>query len=193
MKRIVIAALMLSALSFSNAQSWHQVGFKISTSFATAHQYSSDDNLVGLLDADFGVFFRAGKIIYGEVGLGYAFYKNDFNGVKLDGTEYKNERVEMRHLQIPVKLVADVKLTNTIRLLPFAGFIYQPLLKVTDNSIGMDKTTLTKHPVLGTAGLDLKFGPIILGANYRYCFQNFFQNKDGEHPQYVNVCVGFQF
>lgn len=194
MKKIITVALLLCAIITSNAQSWHQVGFKISTSFPTSHEYSTQgDYLAGLFSADFGVYFRAGKIIYGEVGIGYGFYKCDFNGFYADGTEYKTERVELRHLQIPIKAVADIKLTQTIRLMPFAGIIYQPLLKVTDNLIGMDKNTLTCHPILGTAGLDFKLGPIVLGVNYRYSFSNFFQNKEGEHPQYINICAGFQF
>jgi len=194
MKKTLIAIALLFTLLCSNAQSWHQVGFKIATSFPTEREYSNQgDYLAGLLGAEFGVYFRAGKIIYGEVGLGYAFYKGDFNGFLDNGEEFKVERVENRYLQIPVKVVADIRLTNTIHLLPFAGIIYQPLLKVTDNNIGYSKSTITKHPVLGTGGLDFKFGPIILGANYRYSFQGFFQNKEGKHPQYVNICAGFQF
>ncbi|MBR6333958.1 MAG: hypothetical protein IKR77_06170 [Bacteroidales bacterium] len=195
MKKIVLYVSFLLAFLSGAAQSqnWYQVGFKISASFPTNRMYSVDnDYLISLTAADFGAFFRAGKYVYGEVGFGYAFYKGDYTVKLADGSNlFEPARVELRHLQIPVKAVGNVPLTRTLSLLPFAGIIWQPLVKVTGNDIGYNKNTL-KQSVLFTSGLDFKLGPIVLGVNYRYSLTRFFQNKEGKHPQYVNVCVGFQ-
>ena len=187
--------MLCVSLGAAQQQNWYQVGFKISASFPTNRIYSVDnDYLSSLTAADFGAFFRAGKYVYGEVGLGYAFYKGDYTVQTATGSNlFEPERVELRHLQIPVKAVGNIPLTRSLSLLPFAGIIWQPLLKVTANDIGYDKNTIQHNSVLFTTGFDFKIGPIVLGANYRYSLTRFFQNKEGKHPQYVNVCVGFQF
>lgn len=191
MKKTVFIALLAASTLTAFAQNWYQVGFKISTSFPTNREYSyAGDYLSGLMNADFGVFFRAGKYVYGEVGIGYAFFKGDYTN---DLLQFKDVRVETRHLQIPVKVVGNVEMGRVSSFLPFVGIIYQPILKVTANEINFNKNTLEKNMTLLTAGFDFKFGPIVLGVNYRYGLMNFFQNKEGKHPQYVNICAGFQF
>jgi len=192
MKKIIslIVLLWLGCASLM-AQNWYQVGFKIGTSFPMNRNYSvAGDYLGGLMNAEFGVFFRAGKYVYGEVGLGYAFYKGDYSNRNVGFT---NVRVETRHLVIPVKAVVNLRAGSTISFLPFAGIIYQPILKITDNNIGYDKNSIHKNQTLFTAGLDMKFGPIVLGANYRTSFRPFFENIDGPNFHYINICAGFQF
>ncbi len=195
MKKFLLSIFVILALLPVGAQNWYQIGFKISASFPTNRMYSLEgDYLASLANADFGAFFRAGQYVYGEIGIGYAFYKGDYDCTLSDGTTlFEDERVELRYLQIPIKAVGDVKLTKSLSLLPFAGIVWQPLLKVTGNNIGYNKNTLKNNSVLFTTGFDFKVGPIVLGVNYRYSLTRFFQNKDGKHPQYVNACVGFQF
>lgn len=193
-KYILFAVMALNMLVVSAQDHWYQYGFKIGTSFPITRDYSfSGDYLSGLRNADFGVFFRAGKYVYGEIGFGYVFYKGDYNFYISDTTTlFRDVRVTAHCLQIPVKVVGNVELSKTVSFLPHAGIIYQPLLKVSDNNINYNKKTLTNNTVLVTAGFDLKFGPIVLGVNYRYSIQNFFQNKEGKHPQYINICAGVQ-
>lgn len=192
MKRLILSLTLLwLGCASLFAQNWYQVGFKIGTSFPISRNYSLEgDRLTGLLDGEFNVFFRAGKIIYGEVGIGYAFYKGDFTN---DNVGFSNVRVETRHLQLPVKAVANLKLGKSVTFLPFVGIIYQPVLKVTDNGIGYDKKSINTNQTLLTGGIDLKFGPIILGANYRCSLKPFFRYKEGAKFQYINICAGFQF
>jgi len=198
MKKIILYTLIfftaLTGAAQIPAQNWYQVGFKISASIPTNRVYSvENDYLSALIAADFGAFFRAGKYVYGEVGFGYAFYKGDYTIMADDGTIPTDPtRVELRHLQIPIKAVGNIPLSRSFTLLPFVGIIWQPVIKVTSNEIGFNKNTLTTNPVLLTTGLDLKVGPIVFGVNYRYSLMKFFQNKEGKHPQYVNLCVGFQ-
>lgn len=194
MKKVLLIVLFAMSIASVSAQKWYQYGFKIGTSFPVERQYSLDgDYLCGLRNADFGIFFRAGKYVYGEIGFGYVFYKCDFDYWVSDTSAlYRDQRVVMHHLQIPIKVVGNVELSKTVSFLPYAGIIYQPLVKVKDNSIGFSMQNLTTNPVLFTTGFDLKFGPIVLGVNYRYSCQNFFQNKEGKHPQYINICAGVQ-
>ena len=174
-----------------SAQKWYQVGFKIGTSFPLNRDYSvAGDRLTSILDGEFNVFFRAGKVIYGEVGLGYAFYKGDYSN---DNLGFSNVRVETRHLLLPVKAVANIKLGKSVTFLPAVGIIYQPILKVTDNNINYNKKTINTNQTLLAVGFDFKFGPIVLGTNYRYSFKPFFRELDGAHFQYINICAGFQF
>ena len=186
--------MALNMLVVSAQDHWYQYGFKIGTSFPITREYSAaGDYLGGLKNADFSVFFRAGKYVFGEVGLGYVFYKGEYDFYISDTTTlFRDQQVTAHCLQIPVKVVGNVPLSRSVTFLPQAGIIYQPLLKVSDNSINYTKQTLTNNTVLVTAGFDLKFGPIVLGVSYRYSIQNFFQNKEGKHPQYINICAGVQ-
>ncbi|MBR6133032.1 MAG: hypothetical protein IKQ20_14390 [Bacteroidales bacterium] len=192
MKKIILAIMLLwIGCASLTAQKWYQVGFKIGTSFPLNRDYSvAGDRLTSILDGEFNVFFRAGKVIYGEVGLGYAFYKGDYSNANLG---FSNVRVETRHLLLPVKAVANVKLGKSVTFLPAVGIIYQPILKVTDNNINYNKKTINTNQTLLAVGFDFKFGPIVLGTNYRYSFKPFFRELDGAHFQYINICAGFQF
>lgn len=195
MKRILLLVLLAANMLIANAQdNWYQYGIKIGTSFPTARAYSFDgDYLSGSGNADFGVFFRAGRYVFGEVGFGYSFLKGVYDYYIVDTvTLYRDKSVTTHYLQIPVKVVGNVPISKTVTFLPHAGIIYQPLVKITDNSIGFSKKTLNTNQVFVTGGFDFKLGPILLGVNYRYSIQNFFRNKDGKHPQFVNICAGIQ-
>ncbi len=196
MKKLwLIPILALNTLALSAQDHWYQYGFKIGTNFPVTRDYSvNGDYLSGLRNAEFSAFFRAGKYVFGETGFGYTFFKGEYDFMSDDtSARYQDVAVTTHHLQIPVKVVGNVTLSKSATFLPYAGVIYQPLVKVSDNNIGFSKASLTSHPLLVTTGFDLKFGPIVLGVNYRYSVFNFFQNKTGRHPQYVHICAGIQF
>ena len=71
--------------------------------------------------------------------------------------------------------------------------LYQPLLKVSENVLGYDKTNIENHWALLTAGFDFRLGFITLGVDYRYSFQNYFTNKEGRKPQYIGISLGVIF
>lgn len=195
MKKFIILLAISSCMLTISAQNWYQAGFRVGTSFASQRNYSIDGvYLNGLRNADFGVYFRAGKYVYGEIGFQYAFFKGNYTKNLSGGlTEYSDQRVETRFLQIPIKAVGYIPFGKTSAVMPFAGIIYQPLVGVTANDIGYSKQTLERNLLFATGGLELKFGPIVFGCDYRYSFQNFFQNIEGKHPQYVHISAGFQF
>lgn len=193
MKKYLTIFLLLNVMSIGFAQKTLQYGFKIGTSFPTNHSYSASGvSLDGLTCADFNLFLRAGKHVYAEIGFGYGFYKGDYSNEKAVNP-YEYERVVTHNLLIPVKIAGFVNMGKSSGFIPQAGIIYQPLIKVSDNPINYSKNTLECNMIYVTGGFDFKFGPILLGANYRYGLRNFFQNEEGKHPQFINICAGIQF
>ncbi len=180
-----IAFFSLKAQNYSN---WYQAGFKISMNVPLNRTYATDIELSTLKNMHFNSFFRAGKYVFGEVGLGYHFFKAQYNFLN-----DSQSLLETRYLTIPIKVVGELKFSKSVSFLPQVGIIYQPLIHCAGDLIRFDKTMVENHWTLLTAGFDLRFGFIILGVDYRYSFQNFFRNNPGIKPQFVNICIGAQF
>lgn len=194
MKKGTIILVLLLAVTVVSAQKekWYQAGFKIGTQFPIVRDYSDVDYLTGTRTVHFGGYFRAGKYVFGEIGFGYQYFKNRFKVTLPDGS-VADDLVENRYLVIPVKAVGDVRIKKKIAFMPQVGISYQPLIKVTDNELGYSKENIEKHWVLLTAGFDMRFGYITMGVDYRYSFQRFFPNKDGQKPQYIGISAGVIF
>jgi hypothetical protein len=198
MKKILIVILLTAVCSttFAQKQKWRQFGLKIETNFTLERNYANDGTtLDGLVNPDAYLFFRGGKFIYGEIGFGYNFFKGDFSRLNPDGITYafQNETVKLHSLMIPIKLMGYIPLGKVVAIEPYVGVIYQPLISISNNSIDFSKKTLEQNMLFANAGLDFKFGPIVIGASYKYGLNTFFASKEGKKPQFVNVCVGFQF
>lgn len=195
MKKLLAIFLLTVLCTTAFAQKWRQFGLKIETNFTLERNYANDGTtLDGLINPDAYIFFRGGKFIYGEIGFGYSFFKGDFSRKNPDGNYvFHNETVKLHSLMIPVKLMGYIPLGKVVAIEPYAGIIYQPIISISDNTIDFSKKTLEQNMLFANAGLDFKFGPIIIGANYKYGLYTFFTNKEGKKPQFVNICVGFQF
>ena len=188
----MLVLLWATMVVSAQRENWYQLGFKIGTQFPIVHDYSDVDYLTGTRTVHFGGYFRAGKYVYGEIGLGYQYFKNRFKVTLPDGSVI-DDLVENRYLVIPIKAVGDVRITKKISFMPHVGISYQPLLKVTENILGYSKENIEKHWVLLTTGFDMRFGFITLGVDYHYSFQHFFKNKEGKHPQYIGISAGVIF
>lgn len=176
----------------AGAQNWYQLGIKVGTQIPLVRQYSDDDYLVTLRTPQVAFFFRAGMYVYGEVGIGYQYFRSRFEATQPNG-EVLSDFVETRYLVLPFKAVGDVPITKKISFMPFVGVLYQPLLHVSENLLGYSKKNIENHWALLTTGFDFKFGFISLGVDYRYSFQNYFKNKDGKKPQYIGITVAAVF
>jgi hypothetical protein len=192
MKRFALFMLLAMMWMVAGAQNWYQFGFRVSTQVPLVRAYSNEDYLENLRTPHFGAYFRAGKYVYGEIGIGYQYFKGRFV-VNLHNGETMNDLVETRYLVIPIKAVGDVPITKKIAFMPHLGILYQPLLKVTDNILGYSKENIENQWVMLTTGFDFRFSFITIGADYRYSFQHFFQNKEGRRPQYAGITVGVIF
>ena len=195
MKKLLAILLLTVLCTTAFAQKWRQFGLKVETNFTLERNYANDGTtLDGLINPDGYIFFRGGKFIYGEIGFGYSFFKGDFSRKNPDGSYvFHNETVKLHSLMIPVKLMGYIPLGRVVAIEPYACIIYQPLVSVSNNTIDFSKKTLEQNMLFANAGLDFKFGPIIIGANYKYGVRTFFTNKEGKKPQFINLCVGFQF
>ncbi|MBR4638245.1 MAG: hypothetical protein IKO81_06330 [Bacteroidales bacterium] len=192
MKRFALFLLLAMMWMAAGAQNWYQFGFRVSTQVPLVRAYSNEDYLENLRTPHFGAYFRAGKYVYGEIGIGYQYFKGRF-AVNLHNGETMNDLVETRYLVIPIKAVGDVPITKKIAFMPHLGILYQPLLKVTDNILGYSKENIENQWVMLTTGFDFRFSFITIGADYRYSFQHFFQNKEGRRPQYAGITLGVIF
>ena len=190
-KTLIIAGIILAALSMQ-AQNWYQIGLRVSTQIPLVREYSDVDYLSTLRTPHVGVYFRAGKYVYGEVGIGYQYFRSRFDVTLSDGTEF-SDMIQTHYLVLPFKAVGEVPITKKIAFLPYVGVLYQPLLKVSENVLGYDKTNIENQWALLTAGFDFRLGFITLGVNYRYSFQNYFTNKEGRKPQYIGISLGVIF
>ncbi len=190
-KTLIIAGIILAALSMQ-AQNWYQIGLRVSTQIPLVREYSDVDYLSTLRTPHVGVYFRAGKYVYGEVGIGYQYFRSRFDVTLSDGTEF-SDMIQTHYLVLPFKAVGEVPITKKIAFLPYVGVLYQPLLKVSENVLGYDKTNIENQWALLTAGFDFRLGFITLGVDYRYSFQNYFTNKEGRKPQYIGISLGVIF
>jgi len=190
-KTLIIIAITIAAFSLQ-AQNWYQLGFKISSKVPLVRSYSQNDYASSVRSLQFGGFFRAGKYVYGEIGIGYEYLKGYFIHATEVG-EKLEDLVECRYLVIPIKAVCDVPITKTISFMPYAGILYNPLLKVTENNLGYSKNNIENHWTQFTTGFDLRLKFVVIGVDYRLSFQRFFQNQDGRLPQFVGFNAGVVF
>lgn len=191
MKRIIIFGVLWMFVTAGFAQNWYQVGFKISSKVPLVRSYSSSDYLSSLRSLQFGGYFRAGQYVYGEVGIGYEYFKGFF--IHKEPTGNSEDLVETRYLVLPFKAVGDVRFAKYFSFLPYVGVLYMPLLQVTENKLGYDKTNIENHWVQFTTGFDFQLKFITLGVDYRLSFQRFFRFRDGILPQFIGFNVGVQF
>lgn len=190
-KTLIFIGILLSTFVLK-AQNWYQLGFKISSKVPLVRSYSPNDYASSVRSLQFGGFFRAGKYVYGEVGIGYEYFKGYFIHTTGIG-EKLEDLVECRYLVIPVKAVGDVQITKSISFMPYLGVLYNPLLKVTDNILGYSKSNIENHWAQFTTGFDFRLKFVTLGVDYRLSFQRFFRNQDGRLPQFVGFNVGVVF
>lgn len=208
-KRFIISSLLIVALwfcsisafgkqpskpsSYKNSWSevnWYQYGFRVGLNFSLNSEYSATDQLDKMLSAEFQGFVRFGKIIYAEIGLGYMFQKGTYE-VPF-GDNLTEERIETRYLQIPLKAVAYLPLSQKVAFTPNLGVIYQPLIQVTKNTIGYSKDNISKNPLLFTAGIGLKIHFVTVDVAYQKSFTSFFSDRTSTKPDFINVKLGFQ-
>ena len=190
-KLLIIIAITIAAFSMQ-AQNWYQIGLRVSTQIPLVREYSNVDYLETLRTPHVGFYFRGGQYVYGEVGIGYQFFRSRFIATQPSG-EKLNDMVQTHYLVIPIKAVGDVPITKKIAFYPAVGILYQPLLKVSGNMLGYSKENIENNWFLLTAGFDFRLGFITLGVDYRYSFQHYFQDKEGKKPQYIGITAGVIF
>ena len=169
-------------------------GFRVGANVPFSKQITTVYKAKSLLSVEFGGFVRIGKHVFGELGLGYAFQKNKIDAQLDPNNQWDfDEVVEFRYLQIPILLVGEINIGKMVTILPHAGVIYQPLLKVTENVLSLEKQEFVKHPFLFSGGVGVKVHFVTLSLSYRHAFRPYLLNSSAAKPSYLNISVGFQF
>ncbi|MDL2312217.1 hypothetical protein LJC68_05015 [Bacteroidales bacterium OttesenSCG-928-B11] len=202
MKKI-ITLLFLSVLFFQQVdartikwkrnESLYRAGFRIGCNIPLTHQFSENRTSTRMFSPDFAGYFRVGKLVFGEIGIGYTFQKNRFAIDQGTGVYDKyDEIVEMRFLQIPLRAVGEFELGEFFSLQPSVGFIYQPLLHVNDNVLGYSKKNLTNHYFVLTAGVGFSVYFFSFELSYRHFLQNWVPKSDVKRQSTLHLSLGFQ-
>lgn len=197
MKRFFFLLLVCCSLTTLRAQSHFydqppfMYGFKIGYNVPMQKQYSFSDTLSASVSAEFGAFFRAGKYVYGEIGFNYMFHKATFNALVAD--TLMDAFAELRYIQIPIKALAYLPVAERVAFTPNVGIIYQPLVALKNNDAFYNKRTIQTHQFVFTAGLGIRFHFLSLEVNYRQMLRDFYVDKPGERPNFMNLVLGFQF
>ena len=190
----------LSAQNFYDKYriSWWQWGFKIGANFTGKHVIAQEDlsaglyeyKLNGLFCGEFSAYFRAGKYVFGEIGFGYQFQKTRFKTTMPVSEE--TMPVELRYLQIPIRAVAYLPVSQLVTLMPSVGIIYQPLIQVTENQIALSKDNIRRHACYWSAGAGIKIHFITIDLAYRKSFLSYFSDRKSTKEGYFNVQIGVQ-
>lgn len=159
----------------------------------TTKWLSGRDHSKTHLSAMFGFYARGGyKYIFGETGLEYIFHKCHCEAWSAEGAWAGEETVEFRYLQIPVKVVGQIKAGEICAFLPYAGIVYKPLIHCSKNDLNYEKNTLTRHQCQVTAGLDFRIKFFIVGVGYKYNLKPSFSDRSSVHRQYLTITLGVQ-
>ena len=178
--------------------SWYQWGFKIGANFTGKHVIAHENltaaqyeyKLNGLFCGEFSAYFRAGKYVFGEIGFGYQFQKTRFKTTMPVSEE--TMPVELRYLQIPVRAVGYLPVSELITLMPSVGIIYQPLIQVTENQIAISKDNIRRHAFYWTAGAGIKIHFITIDLAYRKSFLSYFSDRESTKEGYFSIQLGVQ-
>lgn len=177
--------------NYFHQQPLFMYGFRLAYNVPFEKQYSTHDFLSESVYTEFGAFFRTGKYVYGEVGINYSFHKTTFNSTITD--TIVDAFAELRYIQIPIRVLGYLPIGNEMAFTPNVGVIYQPLVAVKNNDAFYQRDAIQKHQFLFSAGLGFRFHFLSLELNYRKMLRNFYNDRDGKKPNYLNITLGFQF
>ncbi len=171
-----------------------QYGVHIGTDLNLTSKWLSDyDYMKTHFSGMFGFYVRGGyHYIFGETGIEYIFHKCYYSISGPNETDVNGETVESRYLQIPFKVVGQLRVGELCAFLPYTGIIYKPLIHCSKNDIGYGRDNLTRHQCLFTAGLDFRIKFVTIGAGYQINLKPYFSNVTSIKQQYLNITLGVQ-
>ena len=190
----IAQSVPLALSSPKENNSLFRFGLRIGCNLPFSKNIGEDLTASKILSAEFSGFVKIGKYVFADIGLGYAFQKNRF-AIISDSTDYGqfDDIMEFRYLQIPIRVTGDIPLGKKVSFQPHAGIIYQPLIQVTSNVLGLNKGSMNKHPFLFTGGIGIKVYFVTLDLSYRYFFQTYLKNSHIKKPSCFNITIGFQY
>lgn len=171
-----------------------QYGIHIGSDINLSSRHLSDrDHIKSHLSAMFGAYVRGGyKYIFAESGLEYTFHKCRYDAWDAEGVHLETETVESRYLQVPLKIMGQVKAGKILAFLPYAGIVYKPLIHCSKNDLNYGKATLTRHQCQVIAGLDFRIKFVMVGLVYRYNLLPAFSDRKSIRQQFLSITLGVQ-
>lgn len=160
----------------------------------SSRDLTATDHLEGFYSGQFGFYVRGGyKFAFFETGLHYSFYKGRYQIEPTAVFPLNVETVESRYLKVPMKLVFQWRATSTFAIYPQCGVVYKPLISITKNDIGYDKSRLQPHQFLLTAGVGFQVKFFSLDFSYLKELRPYYVIPESKKASYLQVTAGVHF
>lgn len=181
-----------TALCQSNARN-NSLGVYIGPNFSNINMSSPQLNADTRSGYQAGIFYRSGKLVYGQFGLQYQLMKCNFQMV--DSTPEVSGDVTFKRIQLPLygglNLVPAVGSILNIRA--FAGPVLSYDFNIPPNSLSMTPEDFSRFRVEGTFGAGLDVLIFSLDAGYTMGFGNLFAGDFDGKGNYAFLNVGLKF
>lgn len=166
MKKAWVIVLLLSLAGTGVVQAQRIVHFGLDFGFdIPLHQksYGSQFSIDQSLNFEIGAFVRAGKGLYGQVGLYYYINKLQVTNTSTGGSS----PVELGQLCVPALLVYGIPWGKSNMFTLKAGVEYRGIVRLTENKIAFGKDQLRIHNMDITGGIGVEIKNVSINAYYR--------------------------
>lgn len=192
----VLSALLVTSSAFSQPGSQHNtfgvyIGPNYSNVDITSPQLSADSR------AGFqtGMFYRSGKLLYGQAGLQYQAINSNFTMPDSNTTGEINDDILFRRLQLPLygglNLMPILKSAFNIRA--YAGPVISYDFDIPDNSLSLTPSDFNRFRVDATFGAGMDVLIFSVDAGYTMGMNNLFHQDFEGKGNYAFVNVGLRF
>ncbi|HUM47408.1 MAG TPA: outer membrane beta-barrel protein [Chitinophagales bacterium] len=189
-----VAAFLFCHNAFSQSNNRHNsLGLYIGPNFSNVDIKSPQLTSDTRSGYQAGIFYRSGKLVYGQAGLQYQLMKSNFQIV--DSTPDVPGDVSFKRIQVPLygglNLVPVINGVLNIRA--FAGPVISYDFNILENDPVMSPEDFARFRVDGTFGAGLDVLIFSLDAGYTFGFSNLFSNDLDGKGNYAFVNVGLKF
>lgn len=197
MKKAFFVLFLLSAIftsfnAFSQSSGHNSLGVYIGPNFSNINIKSPELTSESRSGYQVGLFYRSGKILYGQAGLQYQLMKSNFQ--MKDSNEASGD-VTFRRIQLPLyggfNLVPVINGVFNIRA--YAGPVVSYDFDIPENDVSMSPDDFARFRLDGTLGAGLDVLIFSLDAGYTIGLNNLFKDDLEGKGNYVFVNLGLKF
>ncbi|MEP7128825.1 MAG: outer membrane beta-barrel protein [Chitinophagales bacterium] len=191
---LLIITALCNADAYSQSKGHHNsLGVYIGPNFSNVNITSPQLNADTRSGYQTGIFYRSGKIIYGQAGLQYQLMKSNFQ--MTDTTPEVSGDVSFKRIQLPLygglNLVPVINGVLNIRA--FAGPVLSYDFDIPPNDLSLTVDDFDRFRVDGTVGAGLDVLIFSLDLGYTFGFSNLFTGDFDGKGNYAFVNVGLKF
>lgn len=185
---------LLSSVSLAQSHQHHNAfGVYIGPNFSNINISSPQLNADSRSGYQAGVYYRSGKILYGQAGL--QFQRMNSNFQMTDSTPEVSGDVAFKRIQLPLYAGLNIVpvVNGVFNIRAFAGPAVSYDFNITGNDVTMSADDFSRFRVDGTIGAGLDVLIFSLDAGYTFGLGNLFsENYDGK-CNYGFVNLGLKF